>query len=115
LTKAMIWCHLNEVPEIALAPLSTNPFPDATVQFFDDFEAVINRAIGGRVSILRPYTGILKRDVMRRGRGMPLEYTFSCIAPVLGRHCGRCNKCAERIRAFEDADMPDPTHYATSE
>ena len=33
---------------------------------------------------------------MALGRGLPLELTFSCIAPVAGQHCGRCNKCAER-------------------
>lgn len=112
LTKAMLWCHLNGVPSIAMAPLSTNPFPDATVQFFEDFEDVMNRAIGGRISILRPYAVILKGDVMRRGRKMPLEHTFSCIAPIDNLHCGRCNKCAERIAAFAHADIPDPTVYA---
>src|SRR5262249_53668533 len=28
LSKALIWCHLNGVPELALAPLGSNPFPD---------------------------------------------------------------------------------------
>ena len=53
-----------------------------------------------------------KRQVMDLGRDLPLEFTCSCIAPVNNLHCGRCNKCAERRRAFADAGMTDPTEYA---
>ena len=31
---------------------------------------------------------------------------------VGARHCGRCNKCAERRRAFLEARIVDPTRYA---
>jgi 7-cyano-7-deazaguanine synthase len=50
--------------------------------------------------------------VIRRARELPLEHTFSCIAPIEGRHCGRCNKCAERRRAFAAAGVDDPTEYS---
>jgi 7-cyano-7-deazaguanine synthase len=49
---------------------------------------------------------------MALGRDMPLELTFSCLAPVAGLHCGRCNKCAERQAAFRDAGIDDRTEYA---
>jgi 7-cyano-7-deazaguanine synthase len=52
-----------------------------------------------------------KRDVLLRGRGLPLEATLSCLRPVSGRHCGACNKCAERRKAFALAELPDPTQY----
>lgn len=112
LAKALIWCHLNQVPELALAPLGSNPFPDATPEFFDTFAAVVGRAVGGRVRVLRPYAHLHKTDVLRRGRGMPLEDTFSCIRPSGGQHCARCNKCAERKQGFAEAGVPDPTRYA---
>ena len=98
-------------PAVALAPLESNPFPDATPAFFTAYQEVVNQAVGGSVRVLRPYLGLHKTDVMRRGRGLPLGLTFSCIRPVEGRHCGRCNKCAERRRAFADAAVPDPTEY----
>ena len=101
------------IPAVALAPLASNPFPDATPDFFRDYESIVNRAIGGSVRVLRPYAGLTKREVMRRGQGLPLALTFSCIHPAGKLHCGRCNKCAERRRAFADAETPDPTHYAT--
>jgi 7-cyano-7-deazaguanine synthase len=112
LAKAMLWCHLHGMPAVALAPLESNPFPDATPAFFEDFQVVVSRGIGGAVRVLRPYAGLRKAVVMHRGRGLPLELTFSCIRPVAGRHCGQCNKCAERRRAFTDAGLADPTEYA---
>jgi 7-cyano-7-deazaguanine synthase len=50
---------------------------------------------------------------MQLGRDMPLELTFSCIDPVDGLHCGRCNKCAERQKAFRSIDLEDPTRYGS--
>jgi 7-cyano-7-deazaguanine synthase len=111
LSKSMLWCHLRGVPAVALAPLESNPFPDATPAFFVAFERVVNQAVGGSVRVLRPYLGLHKTEVMGRGRGLPLGLTFSCIRPTDGRHCGACNKCAERRRAFLGAGMADPTAY----
>src|SRR5262249_33296267 len=112
LAKAMLWCQLHQVPAVALAPLESNPFPDATDAFFSGFEDIVNRGIAGSVRVLRPYAGLPKTDVLRRGRALPLEHTLSCIRPPGGRPCGRCNKCAERRRAFRAAGLPDPTAYA---
>jgi 7-cyano-7-deazaguanine synthase len=113
LAKPLIWCHLNGVPEVAIAPLGSNPFPDAAPEFFDGFAALVSQALGGgAVRVLRPYAALHKADVLRRGRGLPLEHTFSCIRPVHGLHCGACNKCAERRAGFRAADLNDPTHYA---
>jgi 7-cyano-7-deazaguanine synthase len=47
LAKAMLWCHLNAVPELAMAPLEANPFPDATPLFFAQYEAAVSRAAQG--------------------------------------------------------------------
>jgi 7-cyano-7-deazaguanine synthase len=111
LSKAILWCHLHKVAAVALAPLEANPFPDATPEFYAAFEGVVNRAVGGAVRVLQPYRGLHKAEVLRRGRHLPLELTFSCIRPIAGRHCGRCNKCAERRRAFAEAGLADRTSY----
>jgi 7-cyano-7-deazaguanine synthase len=111
LAKAVLWCRLHRVGAVALAPLESNPFADATPAFFAACQAVVNQAVGGDVEVLRPYAQLGKAEVMRRGRGLPLHLTFSCIRPVAGRHCGTCNKCAERRRAFAAAGMTDPTEY----
>ncbi len=111
LAKPLLWCHLNGVPELALAPLESNPFPDATPEFFTAFTAAVNRAVGGSVRLGWPFAGRTKAEVLRLGRHLPLEHTFSCIRPVGGRHCGWCNKCAERRRGFAAAGLSDPTEY----
>ncbi len=113
LAKAMIWCHLQRVPAVALGSLQTNPFPDATPEFFAGFQELVNKAIAGSVEIGLPFADMTKIEVMRKGRGLPLQHTFSCIQPRDGLHCGRCNKCAERRHAFADAGMVDPTAYGT--
>lgn len=112
LIKAALWCQLHGVEELALAPLKSNPFPDATDDFFDSFESAINQATGGNVHIVRPFGQLSKRQVMDLGKAYPLGLTFSCIAPVGELHCGQCNKCAERKAAFASAALPDPTAYA---
>lgn len=119
--KPALWCQMHGIEELALAPLVTNPFPDATTAFFDSFERTLSQAVERPLRIVRPFGHLHKREVMHLGRELPLELTFSCIDPVHqspddselpGLHCGRCNKCAERQAAFKDAKMEDRTKYA---
>lgn len=114
LSKAMILAHRLSIPAIALGSLSGNPFSDATPDFLDAFQRLMNEALGSQVRVLRPYARLAKLDVLRRGQHLPLEFSFSCLAPVAGIHCGACNKCAERRRAFAAAGLPDRTRYAAS-
>jgi 7-cyano-7-deazaguanine synthase len=111
LAKSLLWCHLHRVPALALGSLQTNPFPDATPAFFRRYQDLVNQAMVGHVEIRLHFAGMKKTEVMHLGKGLPLEHTFSCIAPAAGLHCGRCNKCAERKHAFADAGMIDPTTY----
>jgi len=110
--KPVIWCHLHGIAALALAVLGSSPFADATEEFLTEFGAALQRALGARVRLLRPFGTLDKREVMRLGRDLPLGLTFSCIAPVDGLHCGRCNKCAERKNAFRLIETEDPTQYA---
>ena len=111
LVKAAVWCQLHGIGELALAPLGTSPFADASEAFFHDFQAAINRGASRPVRLVRSFGQLTKRQVMALGRDLPLDLTFSCIAPVAGQHCGRCNKCAERQAAFAEAGMTDRTAY----
>lgn len=114
LAKPLLYCAANRIPELATAPLASNPFPDATPEFYDGFAAAVGRAVNARVSVLRPYAAmhLHKADVVRRGRGMPLEHSLSCAKPIGGLNCGRCSKCGERRDGFAAAAVVDPTRYA---
>lgn len=111
LTKLAVWCEQNHIDTIALAPLAGNPFSDNTEVFYDTMESVIEMALGHTINIIRPYGKLDKTEVIRRGAALPLELTFSCIRPVNNQHCGKCNKCAERARAFSTAKVIDRTLY----
>jgi 7-cyano-7-deazaguanine synthase len=115
LSKALLWCHLHDLPTLALATLDRNPFPDATAAFFGSFAGAVNLGVGGRVEVVAPFAGQSKADVIRRGRDLPLRHTLSCLRPANGRHCGACNKCAERRAAFAAAGVPDPTEYGAAD
>ncbi|MBN1395997.1 MAG: 7-cyano-7-deazaguanine synthase [Pirellulales bacterium] len=111
--KPAIWCGIHGIEQLALAVLADNPFADAGDEFFRGWEATLEIATGNRVRFIRPFAEMDKRQVVRLGCGLPLELTFSCLAPEAGLHCGRCNKCAERQAAFASLNINDPTRYAT--
>src|SRR5208282_5997843 len=112
--KASVWCQLRQIGALALGCLGSNPFPDSTPGFFHDLESVLSRALGGTPRLIRPFDQYQKRDVVLRGKDLPLHLTFSCIDPVNGIHCGLCNKCAERQKGFRDAGVRDRTRYSAS-
>jgi 7-cyano-7-deazaguanine synthase len=113
LIKAAVWCQLYGVHRLALAPLGTSPFADASLEFVQKFQRAVNCGAPAELEIVLPFAGMDKRQVMELGRRFPLEHSFSCIAPMSGLHCGRCNKCGERRQAFRLVGIADPTRYAS--
>jgi 7-cyano-7-deazaguanine synthase len=114
LAKPIIWCRQHGIGTLALAVLKSNPFGDASREFFDHFEAALRHALGDRLQIIRPFGEMTKSEVMGLGRDLPLDLTFSCIKPLHGMHCGCCNKCAERQAAFRSIALEDPTKYSSA-
>lgn len=112
LAKSSIWCALHGYPTIALGTLKGNPFADSSREFFGDVESLVQTAVDHRLEIATPFSELDKAHVLELGRDLQLQHTFSCINPTAGVHCGRCNKCAERQRAFEEASIDDVTTYA---
>jgi 7-cyano-7-deazaguanine synthase len=112
LAKSSIWCALHGYPVIALGTLKGNPFADSSREFFGDFAALVHTAVDHRLEIVTPFSELNKAEVLERGRHLSLQHTFSCIDPSAGVHCGRCNKCAERQRAFAEVSVDDVTVYA---
>jgi 7-cyano-7-deazaguanine synthase len=109
--QAAVWCRLNGFPTLALGVLKGNPFADASAPFFDAYQRALKLGLGGDLLLARPFAGLGKEEVLRRGGRLPLGLTWSCLRPAGGAHCGRCNKCSERRKAFA-AGVADPTAYA---
>ncbi len=113
IAKAAVYAASIEAEVVALGPLKGNPFSDATPAFFKVMAEAVKQALGRDIAILTPLAQMTKVEVLKRSEGIPLELTFSCIAPEDGLHCGKCNKCAERAKGFARAGFADPTQYKT--
>jgi 7-cyano-7-deazaguanine synthase len=114
LAMPSVWCALHGVHRIALGTLKGNPFPDATDEFFAAFSGLVERGMEHGLEVLTPFGELTKAEVLELGRDLALEHTFSCMDPQGGRHCGTCNKCAERRHAFAACDLEDRTDYVRS-
>jgi 7-cyano-7-deazaguanine synthase len=112
LAKTSVWCALHGISTLALGTLRGNPFADSSREFLSGFAALARMALDSELEVLTPFARLTKGEVLELGRELPLEHTFSCIAPLGGRHCGRCNKCAERRKGFLAAGLDDRTEYA---
>ena len=112
LAKSSVWCMIHDISVVALGTLKANPFADSSREFFTALESVVDTGLNWLLEITTPFAELTKSDVLLRGRDLKLHHTFSCIAPQGDRHCGRCNKCAERRRAFAELSFDDATPYA---
>ena len=64
------------------------------------------------ISIQAPFSNMRKSDVIKKAAelGVPLESTWSCYLDLI-KHCGRCESCVNRKKAFLEAGVKDPTTY----
>ncbi len=114
LAKSSVWCALHGVEVIALGTLKGNPFADSGPEFLSLFGSLVQLGLDRPLEVRTPFATWTKAQVLELGRDLLLEHTFSCIAPTEDRHCGRCNKCAERRDGFAQAGIEDRTLYATA-
>jgi 7-cyano-7-deazaguanine synthase len=87
-------------------------YPDCRPEFITAAQLTLNYATEGKVAIRAPFIQRTKTDiaVMSVQFSAPLHLSWSCYEGG-ERHCGRCGTCTERIEAFRDAGIPDPTLY----
>jgi 7-cyano-7-deazaguanine synthase len=112
ITKAFLFLSWLDINTLAIATLEGNPFPDGKPSYFRMLEKVLSQSFARRIQIRTPFRNISKQEVIKRSPELPWHLTFSCISPEGTKHCGRCNKCAERQRAFKQAGISDRTVYA---
>ena len=88
-------------------------YPDCRPEFIDAANVALDRATEGKVRIVAPFGEYSKADIAVLGAqcAAPLELSWSCYEGG-ERHCGRCGTCVERIEAFQEAGIFDPTSYA---
>jgi 7-cyano-7-deazaguanine synthase len=109
-----IWLGVNAV--------DFSGYPDCRPEFLDAFQHVILQGTRsgieqGEPRLVAPLISMSKADIIRKGLTLGVDYsmTHSCYDPSAdGIACGHCDSCLLRSRGFEEAGVPDPTHYARS-
>jgi len=123
LATAVSWAEVLGAHRIYIGAVEqdSSGYPDCRPEYY----AVMNQLIevGTRpetgIRIETPLIRMRKSEIVRRGleMGAPLQHTWSCYRSER-QACGRCDSCALRLRAFEEAGEIDTipyeerTHYA---
>ena len=87
-------------------------YPDCRPAFAEALDKAMRLADWHEVSLERPFVGMDKAKIVRRGSELkvPLHLTWSCYVGGV-KHCGKCGTCVERKEAFKNAGVVDPTDY----
>ncbi|MEM2882905.1 MAG: 7-cyano-7-deazaguanine synthase QueC [Candidatus Bathyarchaeia archaeon] len=87
-------------------------YPDCRREFFEAFERAARLGTGTSIRIWAPFHYMKKSEVIKLGAklGVPYGLTWSCYSGG-EKHCGRCESCLNRKRAFEEAGIEDPVAY----
>ena len=88
-------------------------FPDNSKEFLNAFNNVLEVGSFDNVKIEAPLINMNKRDIVKLGNdiGAPLALSYSCYKGS-EEHCGVCESCMRRIRAFNRAGVEDKTLYS---
>lgn len=95
-------------------------YPDCRPGFFNPFAQAMQAGNDGFTvdgfRLEAPFIEMSKADIAAHGSRLGVDYgiTWSCYKGG-DIHCGRCGTCVERIEAFLDARVEDPTEYADRE
>ncbi|MEA4956265.1 7-cyano-7-deazaguanine synthase [bioreactor metagenome] len=89
-------------------------FPDNSKEFLDSFNNLISVGTisDNKIKIKAPLIDLDKIEIVKLGKRVnaPMEDSYSC---YLGedKHCGVCESCVRRKRAFMESKIDDPTSY----
>ena len=117
LSIAVSWGEVLGARKIFIGAVAedSSGYPDCRPEYYEAFNRVI--AAGTKpetqLTIVTPVIHLRKSEIVRRGQELraPLELTWSCYQSE-ELACGVCDSCALRLRAFEEAGIPDPIPYA---
>jgi len=118
LSVAVSWAEVIGARAIFIGAVEEDSpgYPDCRQEFYDAFNAVIRKGTRPEtdIRILAPVIRMSKKDIVLAGVRLnaPLHRTWSCYQRE-DVACGVCDSCGLRLRAFQQAGIPDPIPYET--
>lgn len=87
-------------------------FPDNSKEYLEAFNETIKYGSFDDISIKAPLIDMNKKEIVEKGFEVdaPIDLSYSCYSGN-STHCGLCESCKRRRRAFVDAGLEDPTEY----
>lgn len=118
LSVAGAWAIAEKADTIAYAAHSGDHaiYPDCREEFVDALNKALALADWHTVQVERPFISISKAAIVKVGSqlNVPFENAYSCYKGG-DVQCGRCGTCVERVNAFREAGVVDPTEYLDTE
>ncbi|MDQ3080275.1 MAG: 7-cyano-7-deazaguanine synthase, partial [Pseudomonadota bacterium] len=122
LSLALAWAEAAGARDlfVGVNAVDFSGYPDCRPDFIAAFEVLANRATkagveGAGITLHAPLQMMSKADIARQAARLGLDagLSHSCYDPAAdGGACARCDACRLRAKGFEEAGLPDPTHYA---
>jgi 7-cyano-7-deazaguanine synthase len=116
LSVAVSWAEAIGAHEIYIGAVAedSSGYPDCRPEYYRAFQNVIREGTRPetQIEIVTPVIELKKNQIIRRGveLGAPLHLTWSCYQND-DLACGVCDSCLLRLKAFEEAAIPDPIPY----
>ena len=87
-------------------------FPDNSKEYMEKFNELIDVGSPDKIKIEAPAIDLNKEEIIELGVkvGAPMELSYSCYKGG-DKHCGVCESCMRRRRAFEHLNVKDLTEY----
>ena len=87
-------------------------FPDNSKEYLQNFNELIEVGSPDKIKIEAPAIDLDKEEIVKLGVevGAPMELSYSCYKGE-DKHCGVCESCMRRKRAFKNLEITDLTEY----
>jgi 7-cyano-7-deazaguanine synthase len=119
LSVAVSWAEATGANSIYIGAVAedSSGYPDCRPEYYRAFQNVIREGTRPetKIDIVTPVIKLKKNQIIRRGVELaaPLHLTWSCYQSD-DFACGVCDSCLLRLKAFEEAGIPDPIPYRSA-
>ncbi len=120
LSYALAWAEVLGANDIFIGvnALDYSGYPDCRPEFIEAFQATANAGTrtgteGDGYRIRTPLIDLTKAEIIELGTSLGVDYglTVTCYDATDVGACGECDACILRRQGFDQAAVPDPTHY----